>query len=317
MSAPDAQNAGLLRAVAGTPVAFSALVAQFYLAPLRGTHEATLETVCAQLNRWLGSRLRWTTGSIVSGTERYNDEHLEYISTYPSNMDAEPTPGDFEELAMELRAQSLAEFAVHCYGADEIGHASPFSVSFFADIPTVTPGQPLTCASVLRLSVAEDWPLDDFEKNVCEFASMLPLQWGGAGYSVIGNENTFHEEFAATAFAQARRFPGYDLSNESLFVEEFFDQVRSVNWLTMLGPELATRVGPLKSDPLVAISPLGNSTLLKAGAHPERGDHNWQQYPAAYRRADQLIRSVRACADLDFLEPWDEETTEQWLRRYE
>jgi len=103
---------------------------------------------------------------------------------------------------------------------------------------------------------------------------------------------------------------------------EWHLMIRSVNWLTFLGPafvsELAKRKALLASNDLVTVSKAGdNNLVLQAGPMPQEGDINRLQVPAAYRRADEMVRPMRARQDIDFYEPWTEATTKAWLRRFE
>ena len=61
---------------------------------------------------------------------------------------------------------------------------------------------------------------------------------------------------------------------------------------------------------------MGDAIVLQAGDAPEPGDVNRLDVPMSYRRADQMVRPVRARAG-NFSMPWDERTTEEWLTRFE
>lgn len=309
---------------AETPILYGALGAIFHLEVLAPEDEERLERACALIWDWFGPELRWSLLSCADSAEPARPAHLEYISTHAASLRAAPAPQpDYQPFHNKLTKLGRDEYYVTLVGGDEPGMASPYSCRFWAEIGNV-PEQDLALPaySVLHLTVPEAWPLEDFHARVCAVAAELRLRWGGAGYTYSPAELVPGRDAEQALYAHARRHVGYDVPAYVNLTRPFHEHIRSVNWLTFVGEALASRLAglgrPLAGTPNVAAYQVGGACLLRAGAAPERGDVNRLWIPVAYREADALVRPIRTDGKgLDFLNPWDETTTEQWIRRFE
>jgi hypothetical protein len=224
------------------------------------------------------------------------------------------------ELLIEMNLHT--EFGMFCHSGVEARQGAPTSYRFYSSIHWLpTDGYYEPCAT-MRITVPVGWPVADFRRRVEEIGAKLRLRWGCAGYTYSGYAIDFYEEVNSGIYAHARRHVGYDPGFYVSFMPEWHLMIRSVNWLTFLGPafvsELAKRKALLASNDLVTVSKAGdNNLVLQAGPMPQEGDINRLQVPAAYRRADEMVRPMRARQDIDFYEPWTEATTKAWLRRFE
>jgi hypothetical protein len=215
------------------------------------------------------------------------------------------------------------DYEVACNGAGMEADASPYLLRFCAEIPEVGRGPRYQPYAVLTLSVPDTWPVDDFRAKVISIAAELRLRWGAAGLTYASWDLQEFQVSHDKVFAHARRHPGYDVGYFEADMERWYDEIRSVNWLTFVGPALQTRLEQakhsLQSSSLVTIHPAGSSLCLQAGAAPEAGDVNRLNYPRAYMAADALVRPVRAADGRPyvFLGRWSESTITDWLRRFE
>lgn len=279
-----------------------------------------LEEVNGLVLDWLGERMRWTLNSAVTRFEPFRPEDLDYVTLYPEHLEVPKSyPVGTQEHVNEQLVERLkhTDFGMFCHGGQSKSHASPFAYRFYSEICWLADSDVFPTCPVLRLSVPMDWPLDDFYARATTIAGKLRLRWGNAGLSYSGNAIDFWNDVHEGIYQHARRYPGYDPAFYVGFMEEWFRELRTVSWLTWLGPEFRAMVGPLESDSQVRVQDLGDSLLLQAGSAPLAGDANRRDIPKAYARADQMVRAVRAKQDKNFLHPWSERLTERWLRRFE
>jgi hypothetical protein len=105
-------------------------------------------------------------------------------------------------------------------------------------------------------------------------------------------------------------------------VKRWHDEIRTVSWLTFLGPAFVERLAQKTGAKLerrgqVEVFPLGDAVVLRAGARPDPGDQNRLRLPPAYVQADEMVRPLRARSGVDFMPPWSPADTEKWLQRFE
>jgi len=324
MSAPPPPLASSGR----VPVLHGVLGASFHLERLAPDDEARIDAANRIILDWFGHELRWTLNSRIGIEEPFAFEDLAFASAYPTSLAVVPYDEGLEpepfRLALEFNVRRRADMGLACHGALQRFWASPFSYRFYTEITGADADAPqLIAPAVLRVTVPATWPLDDFERRTRAIAEVLRLRWGAAGLTYSAWETGFHVDAMKAIHAHARRHPGYDVGLYVAWVVEFYSQVRTVNWLTFVGPGLQRRLAasrdglPESGGPLVTLSRAGDHLVLRAGEQPEAGDVNRLQIPRAYVRADEMIRPVRAREDINFYESWTEATTTQWLRRFE
>lgn len=310
----------------GAPILYGVLGAIFHLESLLPEDAARIERANAMVFDWFGSELAWTLNSRVGFTERFRPIDLAYAAAFPGDLVAPlehvADPRAFE-VAILAAATARSPFGLDCRGGADDRHASPYSYRFYAEINGAYSGFPqLTTSAALRVSVPTSWPLDDFRARVMALAETLRLRHGAAGLMYSGWEVTWYHHVDRAIYAHARRFPGFDTGFYVALMNEFHARIRSVNWLTFVGPLLLAELvkgssARPTSDALVEVTEVGPNLMLQAGPRPEAGDVNRLSYPPAYVRADEMVRAVRAGGGVSFFDAWTEATTERWLRRFE
>jgi hypothetical protein len=312
-----------LAAIGQNATLHRALGAVFHLELLEPDDEPRIEAANQAVWDWFGPELKYTWLSCWNEIEPIRRRDLDYASSFTTALDAPQIPGD---QATSLAAQSLeklshTEYHVACTGAEHPQSGSPFSYRFWSEIPEVDGGARYKAYSVLHVTVPETWPLADFYARVCALAGCLRLRWGAAGLTYSLWEAVDYRDPFDKRYAHARRYVGFDSAIYTLFARPFYNRVRTINWLTFLGPALITELlangRELNSTPLVDVSRIGGAALLRAGTAPEPGDRNRMRVPPAYIAADAMVRPVRARSGLDFGRPWTEATTSEWLCRFE
>ncbi len=306
----------------GSPILYAALSVMLHLEPLSPEDEGPLDEANTLAHEWLGEELRWTSLSSFAPVERFRPQDLDYVATYPSSLAPAPSTGDAaaDDLAAGLQALSRDDYAVYCHGGASPTDASPWSYRFFSEIPKPAAGAPLSTCAMLRLTVPTSWPLDDFVARAKAIASKLRVRWGVAGLGYSAWEPDAWPEVRAAVFAHARRYPGFDVGEYPWFMAAWHDAIRTVSFLTFVGPSFLARLreGGVEpaSDDRVQVEPLGDGVVIRAGARPEPGDLNRLRVPPSYVRADEIVRPLRA-RGLHFGAPWTEESTAAWLERFE
>lgn len=317
----------LARSAAGAPIAYATLGASFHLEELRPDDGERIANACARVHALLGASLRWTWSSVHTSVEPFAPTDLELAASYPALLrDAAPDPGpDVDPRAragaIALAAAHYDRFGVCCHGGADRNVASPSTFRFFA---TATAGKDpgrLRSHAMLAFTAPPAVTLAELQAATTEIAGMLRLRWGAAGFTYGAWELDRYGETRDAIYAHARRHPGFDVGQHTTWMPAFHDRLRTVSWLTFLGPALAATLraagDTLESDDLVTVEPCGEGVVLRAGERPQAGDVNRGDVPAAYARVDRRVRALRAGEGLHFYAPWSAATTEAWLRRFE
>jgi hypothetical protein len=140
------------------------------------------------------------------------------------------------------------------------------------------------CTSVIRCDFPHDQlqqaGVSSFLKFVGRLAALAPFESGHAGFSFIystqSNENDEHEWISYKAPRYLAVHPHSD--NWEYYAR---GRVANVNWLTLLGDALSTRLGGIEAmrarlSAAVDVQPLKFGTLLVAGETPPLGEVNRQ-----------------------------------------
>lgn len=311
--------------VDGVPLVYSALGLRIHLERLQAEDEERLEHVNELVWQWFGEALRTTWLSCAPGAEPTRRSHLDYISTYAAHLRARAHPDPATQQAINnVTKFGRTDYDVSCLGAETPDATSPYSYVFWSEIGEVPSTSPdLPAYTSLEITVPDSWPIDDFFARACAIVAALRIRWASAGFTYTSELRHDAEAPGDQIYAHARRYTGYDVGFNVGMMERFYSEIRTVNWLTFLGPELVAMLKSMKRLPestaRVGVAPVGSALLLHAGTAPERGDVNYLRVPAAYRDVDAMVRPVRASdgRDLVFFGPWDERTITQWLRRFE
>ncbi len=313
-----------LGAIDDKAIVRGALGAIFHLEAIEPDDEDRLDRVNDLVWEWFGKDLDCALLSTSLDEEPVKRSTLDYIAGFPAGLEAMAMPtAEQQRLSNNVIKSSRTHASVITWGAEDSGSITPFSYRFWGEIGDVPDDDvKLPGYAVLKLTVPEDWPLDDFEARVKAIAKELRLRWAAAGLMFATFELADLESADRVEYANARRYPGYDLGTHLLRAQLFHRFIRSINWLTFLGPAMTEELDHLGKSPAssarVQVSPFEGGLLLRAGPRPERGDLNRLQVPAAYREADALVRPIRHDGErFTFPAPWDAATSSRWIRRFE
>jgi hypothetical protein len=309
----------IAKSAAGAPIAFPALGFAFHLEPLVPADASGLAKATDRILAVIGPKLRWQWSSVHGEVEPFSAGAFDLIAALPGQLDDSAAQAVADERARAgasaMNAAHYDKLGVACHGGADRNVASPFTVRFFS---RVTPsGTPLLRAdAMLAATMPIDTPLAELQKLAIGVASDLRIRWGALGYTYGAWELDRYGDARAAIFAHARKHPGYDVGQHTTYMRELHDRLRTVSWMTFVGPGLIGNLA-IAPDPLIGVAKAGEATVLRAGERPEPGDVNRKQIPLAYQRVDALLRPLRASTGLHFYAPWSAATTEAWLRRFE
>jgi hypothetical protein len=295
----------------GLPVAYPAFSVCLHLEPLIPADRPRLAQANEIVTAAIGGELKHVWCSFVRGVERFSPALLDFIPWQSARLNV-PEPHD-NPLNVRIHQFMRGDFYVFAYAAGDPRAASPTSFKFMTEIPQADLGPSLRALSVLQVTLPEEtWP-SDLERLARDLVSVLRIRWGvaGYGYATRGFDDIVPEREAV--YGHCRRFHGYDVS---LFVREmtlFYDQLRTIGWLTFVGPSLASKL-ELPDAATVETETVGDSLLLRAGSEPLRIDVNRLEDATPYALVDRIARNVRA-SRADFGYPWSDITSAEWLDR--
>jgi uncharacterized protein (TIGR02270 family) len=178
----------------------------------------------------------------------------------------------------------------------------------------------------LQLTVPYDYSLEKLVDLGRDLATNWPglWRWIGIGYRFV--PVCWHSKYAEDArkivFCRSRRFLGVDVGEQfGLYTSFWQDRIRTVHWCTIVSPFLLDKLPEgtiLPHQPRLPteIEPIGNSLLFRAGAGPSLCDVNRLDDTTGYLAADRILRPIRAGRHVNFLSPWDAESTGAWLERF-
>ncbi len=320
----------------GAPLVYPALGARFYLEPLTPEDRRRIQAVIEHLAAWIGPYLKQTNHAYIAGIEPFTKDHLESFQA----MVPRPPGANDGPLAPLLDAME-ADYSVDCNGADEPHFASPYMCGCVTsalhqddeasawprdfddpDDDFHLPERPPLVLGYLDLTVPPAWPIDDFKGRVLAIASLLRLRWATAGLTYATWLAYEVVEGPKTVYAHARRHPGFDVGYSAI-LPRWQDQVRTANWLTVLGPDLHGKAERywgerFATEGYVVVSKLGDNGVIQAGEKPEGGDINRLDVPKAYVQADAMLRGImpNSSTEITFPGPWDASSIGEWLNRF-
>jgi hypothetical protein len=284
-------------------------------------YEKAIELIMA----WVGRELKWTFGSLFTEPEPFEPDDPFYISEHVKSLKPREFAVD-SALGNALMEESGAELSMTFQGGQESWHVSPWLVRYHSILHRE--GAAFETCAMLRVTVPVSVDLTEFRERCIQLAETLPIRWGCAGLMLSGREFHDYPGTAEAMYAVARRYPGYDpgyyfaqgnlTTDLSAHLVVWHDHLRTVSWLNFLGPALLARLGrPLSNLGRCRVETRGELTLVQAGDAPEVGDVNRPDFPRAYRDADALLGVLRPQSTVHFLYPWSEDSTAEWLTRFE
>jgi hypothetical protein len=313
----------LLSTPQGDPIVYPVLGAELTLESLTLADEERLREATAYVSEWFGSRLRWSQDTTFKRIMPYDAAVLEYIPGYAQALHfPEPNPDLQQGHVLNcLFSATYGDFAIHLSAAEVETMAAPYTANFSSEMYEAKDGGPLYTCGSFSLTVPRAWPHEDFQRRVRRLVEILPVRWGAAGLTYSTWPSAHFQRARQAIYAHARRFPGFDMGQSAAFHQEWRAALRTVSWLTYLGPEFAAKLKApgqqLTAGARSTLTPIGDAWEFQAGPQPESGDINRLLIPAAYVEVDALVRPVRASTRIDFCDPWTRYTSEEWLRRFE
>lgn len=172
-------------------------------------------------------------------------------------------------------------------------------------------------------SVVQEGSAGLFVRVVEEFTSLLNPAYGYCSLGLLPSDARQTAAFAEMR-AFAKRFPGYDVSVNDLAQLDIGSRTRGAKWITVLGPDLAERLGGLEAlrehlPSEVSVSRAGNSIVVRAGTAPELGDVN-KKVPTPLLRAVALVlEPVTLFGEVNlrsYFANFDDEFLRRWERRF-
>ncbi|MBX3231403.1 MAG: DUF3396 domain-containing protein [Labilithrix sp.] len=310
----------LARAKDGAPLAYATLGLAFHLEALAPEDGDGLAAACERIAATHAGTLTWAWSSVHGEVARFDASVLDLVSTFPAQLANAPPTGDAraDAGASAMTAAHYDRFGVACHGGRARNDASPSSLRFFARV-SAADGPLLRADAMLSATFPSSTPPAEIEELALAVAGDLRFRWGAAGFAYSAWELDRYGPARDALHAHARRHPGYDLGQHATWMRAFHDRLRTVSWLTFVGPALAAKLPPaaLESDPDVAVTKLNDGVVFRAGETPKAGDVNRDDFPHAYCEVDRRLRSIRAAEGIHFYAPWTSSSTEAWLRRFE
>ena len=302
---------GGLKTREGELVAYRVLALEMHL-EVGELFEETLREATSFLLEAIGGELRWYELSMFQEPLPFEARALDWINAYPSRLRAAVDLSD--EDAEQLLAQ-YETYGIELHGGEGGRDASPWSIDFWTEYTEVAAeGVPTLCA-VLRVTVPIDFDANTVAEWSRRIVSGLPLRWASLGYSYTGRYG--HPNYRRPVYAHARRHCGYDAGDYYGWLGTWYTCLRSVNWITILGPVFRSALKKLPKAP-VRTEAWGAATAIIATDQPMEGDTNRLDIPQGYIAVDKALRSLRVTPQGgSFAEPWTATTTTDWIRRFE
>jgi hypothetical protein len=298
----------------GAPLAYACRGFAFHLEVLGLADGEGLAKACERIAAIHGDKLKWGYSSVHAEVERFAPDVLDLVSAFPAQMRLKDPKLSAGALAME--AAHYDRFGVACHGGAKRNDGSPSTFRFFASVAPASPV--LRADAMIAATFPASMPDEELASLATNVAADLRIRWGAAGLAFGAWELDRYGATRDALFAHARRHPGFDLGQHSTWMRAFHDRLRTVSWLTFVGPALAAKLSPpaLKGDDIVTVTKKGETYVFQAGAAPASGDVNRDEFPHAYVEVDRRLREVRA-EGIHFYAPWTSASSERWLRRFE
>jgi hypothetical protein len=181
-------------------------------------------------------------------------------------------------------------------------------------------------ASYISVSLPPDFVATDpqraltFLKNAIGGDFALAAGW--AGYAIAWNTSMgdLTGEPAQTLGAWLKRHPGLGHGNNFNIYDRALHGISSVNWLTLLGPELTARKGGRDAIAAglgdeITVGELSRGVCIQAGPQPLLGDVNRGDDLPLYRRVGRFLADVRTHEPFRILSGLDD--PEAWFARFD
>jgi len=174
---------------------------------------------------------------------------------------------------------------------------------------------------VLPASVGDE---PDVAERVFDLVAPLRMTSGSAGYAASKRHDFYAANEGGPIYALSRRFRGVDFGTPQAFSKYAEHGLKSVNWITLLGTDLAERSGGVarlmkEARHGVTVRRLPHGVALQAGPRPLLGDVNHREPLTAYETVNALV--ARSRFPIESIGHHDgiggEDNTRAWLARFD
>lgn len=169
-------------------------------------------------------------------------------------------------------------------------------------------------------SLADDW--EQVWALLTWMALPFSFRCGTIGYSLCWNEISVDRDIEVPRLIGPllKRYPGFNVGTPG----ELCDQgLPPVNWVTLLGPEPLQQLGGVAQvrqafadEAAIAVAPLGEGVVIRAGEVPQLGDRNRKDDIPLYRRVGTYLKAFRGDQEIE-LDGLTLEESEKWLARFD
>ncbi len=266
--------------------------------------------------------------------------HLKWYMTDSLAERQRLTPGVLAHLpsTLEQVATRRPYFAFRAHGGDAAGCLGPWALDLWVDKPRVLSPQERALmsavfkvssdqtdriANCLRVSFPAAGPAgraEDLEALTLHLMEHIPFLHGNAGFALLFDDALpgFEREHWAALAGIAMRHPGYDVLHYAAVRSHVVDRIKTVNWLTFLGPELMRGIDHKRfADPGTAIVVTAKRSLyIKASAEPAIGDVNRGDRLPEYRWVAQRLAPLLMSHQEEFGAAFDDDLTQKWVARF-
>jgi hypothetical protein len=181
----------------------------------------------------------------------------------------------------------------------------------------------------LPLSSMEKGP-ESYIQLVRELIEKIDFESGHAGYGLHWDpRGEMSLEALEKMFYVSKRYKGIDLSDMDVTLVSMRrtkpNGIKCINWLTLLGNDLSSRIGPVDSiqnqtGDCCTIHELKTGIIIQAGKKPEPGDMDRNESLDSYHRVGRLLAPYRFIDHrLIFGDPSGriKDATNEWLGRFD
>jgi hypothetical protein len=238
---------------------------------------------------------------------------------------------------LEQIATTRPYFAFRAHGGPDMNCLDPWALDVWVDKPRQIGAQERALlsaifkvpdasvdrvANCLRVSMPASAGAAALEQLVSQLMEHMDLLHGNAGFALLFDDALpgFEREHWAALARIAMRHPGYDLLHYPAVRACVADKIKTVNWLTLLGPELSKAVDlarlAAKTDQTITTSARG-TVCIKAAPEPTIGDVNHGDRLPAYRAVAKLLSAISCSSQLEFGAAFDDDLTQRWVERFE
>ncbi len=171
-----------------------------------------------------------------------------------------------------------------------------------------------------------DWDVDTDALNnfTIGLLNIINCVSGNGGYVFQGqprgpnSRNSFNQ-----IFSWAKRYWGVEVQDLDLTVQYMLDSFKCVNWLTIIGGNLAKTNPKVISDAKKAAYQsieINDNFLFQASEMPLLGDRNRKEILEGYVALSKALEPIQVVNHdsygNEFGSGWDEESTNAWIRRF-